>query len=151
MIESTEIKLTWEDLILDNVTGDEAAAWLLNWDWLVSGDVCPIFLSRFGNWFLRRLDGSTDLLDVIDGKVETISTTPEGFVSAVNTQDWQEQYLYSALVMKYRREGIVARGRDAIAFVPHPAFVESLGKCKVMVVTMNVWQSICGQIAASSR
>ncbi len=144
-MQPDDIKLTWEDLILDNVTSDEAAAWLGNWDWLVSGRLSPVFLSRFGNWFLRRPDGSTDLLDVIDGTIETIAATPEVFVAAVNTLDWQEQYLYSALVLKYRRQGIVAHGRDAIAFAPHPSLARSLDDCQVMVMTMNLWQSICGQ------
>jgi hypothetical protein len=144
-MQPADIKLTWEDLILDNVTQDEAASWLANWDWLVSGQLYPVFLSRFGNWFLRRPDGSTQLLDVLNGTIETIATTPDEFEAAVNTQDWQEKFLFSALVLKYRREGIVARGRDAIAFVPHPRFASSLDVCKVMVVTMNVWQSICSQ------
>ena len=97
MMQPDAIKLTWEDLVLDEVTADEAAAWLPQWKWLVSGQVYPVFLSRFGNWFLRRPDGSTDLLDVHDGVVEPIAASPEAFDAAVNTPQWQEQYLYSAL------------------------------------------------------
>jgi hypothetical protein len=69
----------------------------------------------------------------------------------VNTQEWQEQYLYSALVLRYRREGIVALDRQVIGFAPHPAFVDSLGKCKPMVFDMNVWQSICGRTMRQAR
>ena len=139
------IKLTWEDLILDEVTADEAAAWLPQWNWLVSGQVYPVLLSRFGNWFLRRPDGSTDLLDVHDGVTERVAASPEAFDAAVNTPQWQEQYLYCALVLRYRREGVVARGRDVIAFAPHPALVESIEHCKVMVMHVAAWQAICAQ------
>ena len=138
-------KLTWEDLIIDNVTPDEAAEWLGHWDWLVSGRMYPVFLSRFGNWFLQRPDGSTVLLDVHDGIVEQVAPTPDAFAAAVNTPDWQEQYLYSALLMRYRRQGLAARDRDLIAFAPHPALVTSIDACTPMVMHVRVWQAICAQ------
>ena len=144
-MQGDEPKFTWEDLIVDNVTPEEASAWLAPWDWLVSGRVYPVFLSRFGNWFLRRPDGATDLLDVHEGIIERVAPTPEAFDAAVNTLDWQEQFLYSALVMRYRRQGVVARDRDAIAFAPHPALVQSIDACRPMLIHMNAWQAICGQ------
>lgn len=144
-MQADPIRLTWEDLILDNVTAEEASAWLSEWKWLLSGQIYPVFLSRFGNWFLRRPNGSTDLLDVQDGTVERIASSPEEFEAAVNTQEWQESHLYSALVLQYRRDGIVARDRDAIAFAPHPAIMNSIDNCQIMVMHMAVWQSICGQ------
>ncbi len=58
-----DIKLTWDDLIVDNFTPDEAAAWLGDWDWLGIGRMAPIFLSRFGNWFFHRPDGSIHMLN----------------------------------------------------------------------------------------
>jgi hypothetical protein len=110
-MQGEPLNLTWEDLILDNVTAGEATAWLSEWKWLLSGQLYPVFLSRFGNWFLRRPDGSTDLLDVHDGTIERIASSPEEFAAAVNTLEWQEHYLYSALVLQYRRQGVVARPR----------------------------------------
>src|SRR5690349_5604492 len=78
-MESDEPKFTWKDLIVDNVTPGEGSAWLAPWNWLVSGRVYPLFRSRFGNWFLRRLDGSTDLLDVHEGIVGPVAATPKAF------------------------------------------------------------------------
>jgi hypothetical protein len=140
-----ELKLTWDDLIVENVTPTEAANWLADWEWFLDGQIAPIFLSRFGNWFYHRPDGSVEHFDVLEARVERIADDFPQFQRLVNTREWQEQYLYSALVLKYRREGIVARDRDAIAFTPHPAQVESLDTCKVIVMTMNVLQSIYGQ------
>jgi hypothetical protein len=142
-----DLKFTWEDIIVENVTPDEAAAWTSDWNWFLSGEFYPVFLSRFGNWFLRRPDGSTEFFEINEGTIETIADTPEEFQASVNTLEWQERYLYSALVMQYRRQGIVARGRDGIAFVPHPSFVESLDECKVMIVL----QSISGQLMRQFR
>jgi hypothetical protein len=146
-----DLRFTWEDIIVDNVTPDEATAWAADWDWFLTGQFYPVFLSRFGNWFLRRPDGSTEFFEINEVTIETIAQTPEEFQACVNKLEWQEQYLYSALVMQYRRQGVVALGRDGIAFVPHPSFVESLDACKVMVMSMNVLQSISGQLMRQMR
>lgn len=146
-----DIKLTWEDLIVDRVTVDEAAAWMAEWRWLGLGRIAPIFLSRFGNWFFHRPDGSVHMLEVTEASVERVAPDSAHFQSAVNTREWQEQYLYSALVLRFRRQGVVALGRQAIGFAPHPVFVDSLDQCKPMVLDMAVWQSICGQTMRQVR
>lgn len=145
------IKLTWDDLIVDHVTPDEAASWMADWEWLGLGRIAPIFLSRFGNWFFHRPDGSVHMLEVTEAVVEQVAPDFATFQAAVNTQDWQEQYLYSALVLQYRRQGVTALGRQAIGLAPHPVFVDSLDKCKAMVLDMIVWQSICGQTMRQVR
>jgi hypothetical protein len=91
------------------------------------------------------------MLEVTEASVEQVAPDFAQFQAAVNTQEWQERYLYSALVMKYRRQGILALGRQAIGLAPHPAFVDSLDKCKAMVLDMVVWQSICGQTMRQVR
>lgn len=148
---TTDIKLTWDDLIVDHVTPEEAAAWLADWQWLGLGRVAPIFLSRFGNWFFRRPDDSIHMLEVTEAAVEQVAPDFGTFQASVNSPQWQEQYLYSALLLKYRRLGIVALARQAIGFTPHPAFVDSLDKCKPMVLDMAVWQSVCGQTMRQAR
>jgi hypothetical protein len=146
-----DIKLTWDDLIVDHVTPEEAVAWLAPYQWLGLGRIAPIFLSRFGNWFLHRPDGSVHMLEITEASVEQVAPDFDAFRAAVNTQAWQEQYLYSALVLRYRREGIVALGRQVIGFAPHPAFVDSIDECKPMVLDMIVWQSICGHTMRQAR
>lgn len=146
-----DIKLTWADLIIDNVMPDEAAAWLADWQWLGLGRIAPVFLSRFGNWFFRRPDGSVHMLEVTEASIEQVATDFAQFQAVVNTQEWQEQYLYSALVLDYRRQGVTALGRQVIGFAPHPALVPSIQSCKVMVFDMLVWQSISGQTMRQVR
>ena len=146
-----DITLTWDDLVVDRVTPDEAAAWLAEWEWLGLGRVAPIFLSRFGNWFFLRPDGSVHMLEVTEASVEQVAPDFNRFQAAVNTPEWQEQYLYSALVLRYRRQGVVASGRQAIGFAPHPALVDSLDRCKPIVLDMIVWQSICSQTMRLAR
>jgi hypothetical protein len=53
---------------------------------MVDGTVSPVFISKFGDWFLRRPDGRTDELSVIEGTYSPVAATPEEFSSLVNTQ-----------------------------------------------------------------
>jgi hypothetical protein len=144
-MDSSNINLSWDDLIVNHLTAEEIKAWLGDWEWFGMGQIAPVFLSRFGNWFFRCPDGSVHMLDVCSAEIGFIAPDFEHFQRLVNTQDWQEKFLYSALLLKYRRQGLVARGRDAIGFTPPPVFVKSLDDCKPMVLDMHVWQSICGQ------
>jgi len=146
-----EFKFTWDDLIVSNVTPDEAAAWLSSWQWLGLGRIAPIFLSRFGNWFFHRTDGSIHMLEVTEADVKQVAPNFAAFQAAVNTQEFQEQYLYSALAMRFRRQGVIATGRQAIGFAPHPALADSLDNCRPMVLDMQVWQTICGQTMQQVR
>jgi hypothetical protein len=146
-----DIRLTWDDLIVDHITPDEAEAWLADWQWLGLGRVSLIFLSRFGDWFFRRPDGSVHRVDITDASVAQVAPNFEAFRAAVNTEDWQEQYLFLSLVLKYRGQGVVPLGRQAIGFAPHPVLVDSLDKCTPMVFDMDVWQSICAQTLRQVR
>lgn len=91
------------------------------------------------------------MLEITEASAEQVAPNFGRFQAAVNTQEWQEQYLYSALVLQYRRQGIIASGRKVIGFTPHPELVDSLDKCKPTVFDMAVWQSICGQAMRQVR
>ena len=59
------LKLTWDDLLIQNLAEVDARTWLGYWSPWVTGRVAPVFMSKFGDWFLRRPDGGTDELSVI--------------------------------------------------------------------------------------
>src|SRR5438045_7718969 len=88
-------KLTWDDLLIQSISESDARTWLGYWSGMVGGRVAPVFMSKFGDWFLRRPDGGTDELSVIEGTYLSIASSPEEFASLVNTQTWQEQHLLS--------------------------------------------------------
>jgi hypothetical protein len=69
---SHNTKLTWSDLILDNMTPAEATAWLADWQWLGIGRIAPIFVSRFGDWFFHRPDGSIHELNIESAAVHRV-------------------------------------------------------------------------------
>jgi Domain of unknown function (DUF1851) len=118
------------------------------WRYLVQERVAPVFMSKFGDWLLRRPDGSTVELSVIDGTFETVARTPEEFAANVNTQKWQEVHLLSAQVHELHQQGKIPGSGQCYGFAPHPVFTGKLELSTVMILDILVWQSICAQVFA---
>ena len=151
-------RLTWSDLIIEDISLEEFQSWIAPWSAVVVGRVAPAFLSRFGFWFLRRPEGQVELLDVFTGELSKLADTYEEFIREVNQQWWQEVYLLSELVDRLHGEGKVPGSRQCYALMPHPrlggpnpANGEAVDSRYVMVMDVGVWQSLCAQIVGSFR
>jgi hypothetical protein len=142
-------KLTWDDLLIQSISPETAATCLAMWSPLVQGRVAPVFMSKFGDWFLRRPDGSTAELSVIEGTFNTIARTPEEFSGCVNMQEWQEVHLLSRQVHELHQRGLVPGPGQCYAFAPHPTFSGRIDLARVMLMGIPVWQSICAQLFAA--
>lgn len=145
------VKLTWDDLLIQSIPPGEAARCLGMWGDFVHGRVTPIFMSKFGDWFLRRPDGSTVELSVLEGTVETVARTPEEFGNLVNMQDWQELHLLSLQIYDLHERGIIPGSGQCYAFAPHPAFVGKIDLRTAMIMDISVWQSICAGLFVSDK
>jgi hypothetical protein len=139
------IKLTWDDLLIQNISEADAQAWLANWTGIIEGEVYPVFMSKFGDWFLRRRDGSTDELSVIEGTCSKIAQTPEEFDALVNQPEWQEVHLLSLQVFQLHERGVIPGPGQCYAFAPHPILTGQINIDQAMVMDIGVWQSICSQ------
>src|SRR5581483_10245601 len=124
------MKLTWDDLLIQHISPEDARAWIAPWSHLVTGPFAPVFMSKFGDWFLRRPDGSTDELSVIEGTLRRVAVTPDEFMANVNRVEWQEEHLLSFHVAQLHERGLITGRID-------------LNLARIM--TMRVWQSIAAQ------
>src|SRR5215217_7548453 len=131
-------KVTWDDLLIQNIPESDARIWLGCWSGMVVGKIVPVFMSKFGDWFLRRPDGGTDELSVIEGTYSSVASTPEGFRSLVNTQAWQEQHLLSLQVGQLHERGLVPQAGQCYAFAPHPALLGRIDIERVMLMDIGV-------------
>ena len=138
-------KLTWDDLLIQDIAASDALEWLGYWSGMVGGKVAPVFMSKFGDWFLRRPDGGTDELSVIEGTYASVASTPEEFSSLVNTQAWQEKHLLSFQVAQLHERGIIPQRGQCYAFAPHPVFLGRIDIDRVILMDIRVWQHICAQ------
>lgn len=144
-------KLTWDDLLIQSISQSDAHTWLGYWSGMVGGRVAPVFMSKFGDWYLRRPDGGTDELSVIEGTCLSVASRPEEFASLVNTQAWQEQHLLSLQVAQLHERGIIPQAGQCYALAPHPALLGRIDIERVMLMDIGVWQNICAQHFLSTR
>ncbi len=139
------MKLTWPDLIIENITSEEAEEWIQPWRHLLSGRWAPVFMSKFGDWFIQRPDGSREKLSVIEGTLEKIASTHEEFAASVNDVEWQEEHLLSSLVVQLHRRGMKPGDGQCYGFAPHPAFTGNIDIESVQVMSIPIWQSFAAQ------
>ena len=139
------MKLSWNDLVVDGVTPEEAQQWLSDWSFLGLGRVAPICLSRFGDWFMLRPDGAVDRIDVLEFRIDRVAPSMEAFEAQMNDPGWQHESLLSWLVAELHEAGVVARERRCYGFAPPPAFSGRISRNDVLVLDMLVWQTICAQ------
>jgi hypothetical protein len=145
-------KLAWDDLLIRDLNSENCGQWLSQWSWLVRGHLAPEFLNKFGSWFLRRSEGSVEMLDVLNGTVEKVADTYEEFVALVNEQSWQENFLLSKLVYELHQCGKIPGPGQCYALAPHPAIGgpnptrgQRVDPRFIMVTDIAVWQSLCSQ------
>jgi hypothetical protein len=145
-------RLTWPDLIVDGISPDQFMDWIAPWAGISQGRVAPVFLNKFGSWFLRRPEGTVEQLDVFTGRLDTVAAIYEEFVREVNERWWQEVYLLSELVHALHQTGKVPGPGQCYALAPHPALGgpnpangESVDPRFVLVVDMVVWQRLCAE------
>jgi len=144
--------LTWNDLIIEQVTPEQFQRWIEPWTGIVTGRVALAFLSKFGTWFLRRPEGHVEMLDVFTGTIQRIADRYEDFTTEVNQQWWQEVYLSSELVLRLHDTNKIPGPGQCYALAPHPALGgpnplngEAVDPHFVMLMDVYLWQTVCHQ------
>lgn len=144
--------LTWDDLLIQEITRDECQEWLAPWSWLAAGQLAPEFLNKLGSWFWRRPEGHVEMLDVFAGTIDKVADSYDEFMRLLNQQEWQEVFLLSKLVFDLHQSGKIPGPRQCYALAPHPALGgpnpnagDPIGPRFVMVTDVLVWQSMCAQ------
>lgn len=138
-------KLTWDDLLIQKLPESDSRTWLGYWSHMIGGRVAPVFMSKFGDWFLRRPDGGTDELSIIEGTYTSVAATPAEFAQLVNTQEWQEKHLLSFQVWQLHERGLIPAEGQCYAFVPHPVLLGRIDVERAVLMDIGVWQHICAQ------
>ncbi|WP_406694726.1 hypothetical protein V5E97_27105 [Singulisphaera sp. Ch08] len=139
------LKPTWADLIIEGFDPEDTTWCLSRWTWLVSGPVSPVFLSKFGDWFLRRPDGTVQRLDILEGTLTTVASSPDALQVHLNEREWQEAHLRSPLVHELYLQGKVPGQGQCYAVAPPPVLGGRLEADSILVLDIPVWQNICVQ------
>ena len=143
--------LSWNDLFIESISPELAASCLADWDFLLGGRFAVVGMSKFGDWFLRRPDGSTDELSAIEGALSKVADTPEDFIRLMNEPHWQGDHLLSGLVAQLHSDGMIPEADQCYGFAPHPILVGHIDKSAAMIFSIPVWQTICAQTFSEKK
>lgn len=142
------IQLGWNDLLIQDFQRLDWSRWLGEWSGVVSGRVAPVYMSKFGDWFLRHPDGSTSELSTIEGTYAKIASTPDEFMASVNSQEWQEEHLLSRLVCQLHERGSIPAEGQCYGFAPHPRVSGRIDVNHAMVTEIGAWQAVSAATAS---
>jgi hypothetical protein len=150
--------LKWPDLIIEEIDPDQFRDWISPWQGLIAGRIAPIFMNKFGSWFLRRPEGHVEMLDVLTGALTSVADNNDIFLQNVNEQWWQEAYLFSELVYQLHEAGKAPGPGQCYALCPHPALggpnpgkSDAVDQRFVMIMNIGIWQSLCAQALGIGR
>lgn len=153
--------LSWSDLLIDSISPEQFESWLSPWVGVLTGNVAPAFMTRFGDWYLHRPEGHIDRFSVITGQCVRVADSHADLVQLINSAQGREGLLLASLVSELHDAGKVPGEGQCYALAPHPAlggpdpYAGAAVQARfVMVTDVVVWQSICaqslaGRIAAS--
>jgi hypothetical protein len=139
------VKLTWDDLLIPAAELD-AEILTHGWSWLVKGRIRPVAASKFGDWFLERPNGTIEMLDAIEGTLEKVAANYSEFQRLVNTQEKQEEWLLSELVLTLHQKNVVPARGECYSFKLPLVLGGKAESDNVELCDFRLWVSICGQI-----
>jgi len=137
------IQLGWDDLLIRDLPPNDCGRWRAHWSGWITGRVLPLYMSKFGDWFLRHPDGSTSELSVIEGTYSRIASTPDEFTGLVNSREWQEEHLLSLVVYQLHERKIIPDQGQCYGFTLHPHLLGRLDSSQAMVMEIGAWQAVC--------
>lgn len=138
------MSLGWSDIFLQEPEFDFRRI-LEQWSPLVEGQLQPLGLSAFGDFYFLRPDGAVHVLDVIEGAVRLVAVSKDVFGSCMNSREWQDANLMPEVVLQLYRCGLVRGPGQLFGFAPHPAFAGKIVPETAMVLDAVVWHGICSQ------
>jgi hypothetical protein len=85
------------------------------------------------------------MLDTFVGEVRKVAASRAEFGNHMNSREWQERNLRSALVFDLRKRGLERGPLQVFAPVPHPAQAGAVHLERAQVLDAVVWHSISSQ------
>jgi hypothetical protein len=143
--------LTWDDLLIQNLKTADTRAWLANWSGWYGGEVKLLFMSKFGDWFLRLPDGSTAKLSVLEGMYDFLAASPEEFGELAKHPAWQQAHLHTGVLQVLYERGVIPKEGQCIGFTPHPAMVGKMDAATAAVMEIGAWQATCAKTFSELR
>jgi len=119
----------------------DASALLSHWSWRVPQHLQPLFLSTFGDWFLRDADDRVHMFDLVAGDLKQIAESHSEFEALLELDEYQREWLMSHLVEQSRQSGVALARGQCYAFRTPPMLGGQLSPSNIVVWDLAAYQS----------
>ena len=119
----------------------DAPRLLSHWAWRVPQHLQPLFLSKFGDWFLRDTEDRIQMLDLVAGELKQVADSRAEFEALLELEDYQREWLMSHLVEQLRQSGMAPARGQCYAFRTPLMLGGQLSPSNVVVWELAAYQS----------
>ena len=131
--------------------GQDWAAILTEWHWLVPRDLTVWMVNRFGDIFFVPEDGSIQLLDIGAGSVKQLAANREDFYTQVAIGDNADNWFLISLTDKCVASGLMLGPGQCYAFKSAPIFGGEYSVENIEIMDLAVNYSLMAQIHEQIR
>jgi len=114
---------------------------LAHWAWCIPQHYTPLFLSLFGDWFLRDGEGQVYTFDLVAGELKKIADSEIEFTALLETEEYQREWLMSQLAVAVEQRGLRRARGQCYAFQTPPMLGGQLSPDNVVVWDLAAYQS----------
>ncbi|MEN8637117.1 T6SS immunity protein Tdi1 domain-containing protein [Pseudoalteromonas distincta] len=115
------------------------------WDWFDFSGKSPFITTAFGDVFFESEDGIY-FLDSLGGTLDKVTDSKLQLQEILNTQDGQDHYLMSGLVVAARESGLTLEEGECYDFKVSPALNGTLELSNLQKMSFKVSLHISGQL-----
>jgi hypothetical protein len=133
MITLDELKISTDEY--------DAPRLLAHWAWRVPQHLQPMFLSLFGDWFLRDSDDHIYMFDLVSAELKQVAGSRAEFEALLELEEYQREWLMANLAEKLRQSGIALARGQCYAFHTPPMLGGQLSPSNVVVWDLAAYQS----------
>lgn len=115
---------------------------LSTWSWrLDRPDYIPLFLSLFGDWFLRDNRGLVYMLDLVAGQIKLIADSETEFMANLEDEEYQREWLMAHLASALSGADVVRTDTQCFAFRTPPMLGGTLSPDNVLSWDLEAYQN----------
>lgn len=119
---------------------------LSEWRWVVSNELRPFQLSKFGNWFFQSADGSVHLLDLIEGELKQIAVSMQEFDRLKDLEDNRAEWYLDGFVFRCHAEGLELGPGECFGWRLHPMMGGAFEFENIQKFSLRIYQCLVGQL-----
>ena len=133
MIPLSELTIATEEF--------DAPRLLAHWSWRVPQHLRPLFLSTFGDWFLRDADDHVHMFDLVASQLRQVADSQVEFEALLELEEYRREWLMSHLVEQLRQLGVTRPRGQCYAFLRPPILGGELSANNIYLLDLALYQS----------